>query len=50
MTRTEDYREKKDGDDADLEPDGDDKRALDLEGKNPLAEEESIKEDDSGGD
>jgi hypothetical protein len=30
--------------------DEDEKDVLNLEGKNPLAEEESIKEDDSGGD
>lgn len=50
MTRTEDYRKKKDGDDADFEPSDDDKTALGLGGKNPLAEEEKIEEDDTGDD
>lgn len=51
MSRMEDYREKKDGDDADFEPEEkNDKAALELGGENPLAEEESIQEDDTGGD
>jgi hypothetical protein len=45
MTRTEDYRDKKDGDDADFEPDEKDQAALKLSGTNPLAEEESAVED-----
>jgi len=51
MTLMEDNRKKKDWDDAELlsEP-GEDKEALEMDGKNPLAEEESVEEDDSGSD
>ena len=50
MTRTEDYRDKKDGDDADMEPDEKDEAALKLRGTNPLAAEESVEEDDGAAD
>jgi hypothetical protein len=48
MTLIEDHRKKK-GDDDEDEAD-DDKQALELGGANPLAKEESVEEDDTGGD
>jgi hypothetical protein len=50
MTMLGDNRKKKDGDETDLEPDQKDEEALEMRGKNPLAEEESIEEDDTAGD
>lgn len=50
MTQILDYRDKKDGDDADLEPDEKDEAALKLSGTNPLAAEEAIEEDDGAAD
>lgn len=53
MTLMEDYRKKKDGDDADFlagadEDKDDDETALGLDGKNPVAEEEKTPEDFAG--
>jgi len=50
MTLTEDHRKNIGGSGDDNEDKDDDKKALELNGQNPLAEEESIEEDDNGGD
>jgi|GEM_PF-2704383 len=51
MIRTEDYRENKDGEEPEAtEQTTEDTEALKMKGVNPLAEEESVKEDDTSGD
>ena len=52
MTMIEDYRKKKDPDDEEEngEETPNDEVALEMKDKNPLAEEESVEEDDSAGD
>ena len=50
MTLTEDYRDKKDGEGNEPEETTDDAAALKMKDINPLAEEESVPEDDTSGD
>ena len=51
MTQIEDYRDKKDGEEGEAaEETTKDAAALEMKGVNPLAEEESVEEDDSAGD
>ena len=51
MTLIEDFRDKKDGEEEETtEEVTKDAAALEMKGVNPLAEEESVEEDDSAGD
>lgn len=50
MGMTEDYRDNKDGEEETTEESTKDDAALKMGGVNPLAEEESVPEDDAAGD